>query len=124
MVKESPSPLSIAVAVVSGAVVALLIGYLTVLALQTDRPPLITARIIEREIEQRGEATYVPVEVSNEGTTAAAAVVVETARVDGEATATTTVDFLAGGETQRVYAVLPGPAPAEARVRVLGYQEP
>lgn len=123
---EETSRISIVGAVVSGAVVALLLGYLIVLAVGTDDPPLITARVVDAEVRQRGGATYVPVEVANGGTLAAAMVILETG-LDGGAdeTTTTTIDFLAGGESRRVYAVLPtasGAGPAWVRVR--SYQEP
>ena len=124
MPAESPSRLSVLVAVASGAVVALLVGYLLVLALQGDRPPVLEARIVEADVRQLEGATYVRMEVSSAGREAAAAVVVETARASGWETAMTTIDFLAGGETRRIYALLPSDGAGPARVRILAYQEP
>ncbi len=123
--KERPSRLSRNVALASGIAIALLVGYLTLEAFRDGAPPVITFEIVAEEGWSENSSAYVPIEVQNSGGRTAAAITVETTfEIAGaEPVVTlTTIDFLAGGESQRFYAV--GPAGTLPSVRLVGFQEP
>lgn len=122
---ERPSRLSRNVALGSGIGIALLLGYLTYGAFADGSPAVITFEVVTSEARTSGASTYVPIEVRNEGGRTAAEVEIETRfeAAGGEPLVKhTRIDFLAGGETRRIYAVGPTAAPLE--VRVLGFQDP
>ncbi|CAN5129569.1 hypothetical protein BH18GEM1_BH18GEM1_17700 [soil metagenome] len=122
--EESPARLSFITAGLSGVLVLALVGYLTWHALQPGPPAAITADIVPAEAWKRNELLYVPVDVRNVGSRPASEVVIEM-RLEGEGGGGTTIGFLAGGESQRIYAAFPegidiGPLIA----RVVSFQEP
>ena len=122
---ERPSHLSRNVAFASAAVIVLLVGYLTIEAFQESSPAAITWEIAAAEGWTRGSSAYVPVDVVNAGGNTAADIEVETEFQvpDGDPIVKRTrIDFLAGGERRRFYAV--GPPGAPLAVRVIGFQEP
>ncbi|HUP20895.1 MAG TPA: hypothetical protein VM778_13230 [Gemmatimonadota bacterium] len=118
------SRLSDVAAVVGGALVLALIGYLAWDAARPSSPPAITATVVQFEVRPEGEAVYVPVDVRNVGDRPATAVVLQVSGAEGEA-ASTVIDYLAGGERARVVVLVEGGAASPAfRVRVRSYQEP
>lgn len=123
--RERPSHPSRNVALASGIAIALLVGYLTVEAFREGAPAAITFEIVAEEGWTDGSSAYVPIDVRNAGGRTAAAIEVE-AKFDvagAEPIVTrTTIDFLAGGEVQRFYAV--GPPGARPSVQLIGFQEP
>jgi len=123
--RERPSHLSRNVAFASAIVIALLVGYLTLEAFRDGSPAVITFEIVAEEGWTEGSSAYVPIDVRNAGGRTAAAIEVETRfEVAGaEPIVTRTIiDFLAGGELRRFYAVGPiGNAPS---LRLIGFQEP
>jgi uncharacterized protein (TIGR02588 family) len=122
---ERPSRLSRNVALVSAVVITALLGYLTFEALRDGSPARITIEVASSEGWSDGSVAYVPVEVRNSGGATAADVEVETAfEVPGgdPIVKRTRLDFLAGGERRRFYAV--GPPGASLTTRVIGFQEP
>lgn len=130
---ETPGRLSRLTAAVSGALIAGLLGYLVVHALRAGEPPAIVAEVVPGETWSRDGVTYLAIDVTNEGDLSARDIVVEVIAEDGtREVRRTTIDFLAGGETQRFYVVVPGPVDATApatgerpRVRILvaGFEE-
>ena len=122
---ERPSDLSRIVALASGIVIAVLVGYLVLQAFRDGSPPVIALEIAEGESWSAGQSAYVPVDVHNTGGRTAAQVEVET-RFDISGSEPlvqrTIIDFLAGGERRRFYAVGPPGTPPTARV--IGFQEP
>ena len=123
--RERPTHLSRNVAFASAVVIALLVGYLTMEALEDGSPAAIAFEVVAEEGWTEGASAYVPIDVRNVGGRTAAAIEVETAFevAGGEPIVSRTViDFLAGGEVRRFYAVgPPGTLPA---VRLIGFQEP
>ncbi|HEU4463824.1 MAG TPA: hypothetical protein VFS53_02145 [Gemmatimonadota bacterium] len=122
---ERPSHLSRNVAIGSGAVIAVLVGYLTIEAFRDGSPAVITHEIAAGEGWTQDSFAYVPVDVANEGGETAADVEVETSfAVPGvePIVKRTRIDFLAGGERRRFYAI--GPRDAPLTVRVIGFQDP
>jgi uncharacterized protein (TIGR02588 family) len=122
---ERPSHLSRNVAIVSAAVIAVLVGYLTLEALRDGSPAVITHEVVTSDGWAHDSFAYVPVDVRNEGGDTAADIEVETsfAVPGGDAIVKRTrIDFLAGGERRRFYAI--GPRDAPLTVRVIGFQEP
>jgi uncharacterized protein (TIGR02588 family) len=122
---ERPSTLSRNVALASAAVIAVLVGYLTVEALKDAAPAAITVEIVERGRWTEGSSDYIPVDVLNTGGSMAADVEIETvfeAPASEPIVKRTSLDFLAAGERQRFYAV--GPREGSLSVRVIGFQEP
>jgi len=122
---EKPSDLSRIVALVSGIVIAVLVGYLTLEAFRDGSPAVIALEIAAGEGWSEGESAYVPVDVRNSGGRTAAEIEVETRfeTPDSEPVVKRTViDFLAGGERRRFYAV--GPVGTRPSARVIGFQEP
>jgi uncharacterized protein (TIGR02588 family) len=123
--RERPSHLSRNVAVVSAGVIALLVGYLTLEAFRDGSPASITFEIVAEEGWTEESSAYVPIDVRNAGGRTAAAIEVETKfDVAGAepVVSRTIIDFLAGGEVRRIYAV--GPAGTEPTARIIGFQEP
>lgn len=122
---ERPSHLSRNVALGSAIVIALLVGYLTIEALRDGSPAAITFEVVAEESWTEGSSAYVPIDVRNAGGRTAAAIEVETKFevIGAEPIVTRTIiDFLAGGEVRRFYAV--GPTGALPSVRLIGFQEP
>ena len=122
---ERPSHLSRNVAIGSAAVIALLVGYLTVEAFREASPAVIAFEIVAEESWADDSAAYVPIDVRNTGGSTAADIEVETvfdAADGGPLVKRTRIDFLAAGERRRIYAA--GPPGAALRVRTLGFQEP
>ena len=123
--RERPSHLSRNVAVASAIVIAVLVGYLTLEAFRDGSPAVITFEVVAEEGWTEGASGYVPIDVRNTGGRTAAAIEVET-RFDvagAEPIVTRTViDFLAGGEVRRIYAV--GPPGTLPTARLVGFQEP
>lgn len=122
---ERPSHLSRNVAVGSAIVIAFLVGYLTLEAFRDGTPAAITFELVAEEGWTHESSAYVPIDVRNEGGRTAAAIEVETMfEVAGAEPIVkrTIIDFLAGGEVRRFYAV--GPAGTLPAVRLIGFQEP
>jgi uncharacterized protein (TIGR02588 family) len=122
---EKPSDLSRIVALVSGIVIVVLVGYLTLEAFRDGSPAGIALQIAAEEGWSEGESAYVPVDVRNTGGRTAAQIEVETRfEIPGSEPLVkrTVIDFLAGGERRRFYAV--GPTGILPTARVIGFQEP
>lgn len=122
---ERPSDLSRVVALVSGIVIAVLVGYLTLEAFRDGSPAVIALEIAAGEGWSEGGSAYVPVDVRNTGGRTAAQIEVETRfETPGSEPLVkrTIIDFLAGGERRRFYAV--GPVGTQPSARVIGLQEP
>jgi uncharacterized protein (TIGR02588 family) len=122
---EKPSDLSRVVALVSGIVIAVLVGYLTLEAFRDGSPAIIALEIVAGEGWTEGGSAYVPVDVRNTGGRTAAQIEVETRfETPGSEPLVkrTVIDFLAGGERRRFYAV--GPVGTQPTARVIGFQEP
>lgn len=122
---ERPSDLSRIVAVASGIVIAALVGYLAWDASRDGSPAAIGVEVVEDEAWSEGGSAYVPVDVRNTGGRTVAQVEVETSfDVPGAEPIVkrTVIDFLAGGEQSRFYAI--GPPGVTPAVRVIGFQEP
>ena len=122
---ERPSHLSRNVAIGSAAVIAVLVGYLTIEAFRDGSPAVITHEIAASEGWMQDSLAYVPVDVVNEGGNTAADVEIETSfAIPGgdPIVKRTRFDFLAGGERRRFYAI--GPPDAPLTVRVIGFQDP
>jgi uncharacterized protein (TIGR02588 family) len=109
-----------AVAVVA-AVVALILAQIP----GEDRPAAPTATV--DAVQQVGDAFHVDVTVTNAGSRTAANVQVAAELTVGgeEQTGDQTIDFLSGGEDQRLSFVFDDdPADGELRVAITGYAEP
>jgi uncharacterized protein (TIGR02588 family) len=121
---EQPTALSYATAAVSGAIVLALVGYLTFHALEPGSPAAITADVVPADAWRRDGLLYVPIDVHNAGGRPASEVVIEM-RLEADGGGETTIDYLAGGESQRIYMTAAASADA-ARViaRVVSFQEP
>ena len=122
---ERPSTLSRNVALASAAVIVVLVGYLTREAIRDGSPAIIAFEVAESERWTDGSSVYVPVDVMNTGGATAADIEVETSfEVPGgePIVKRTSLDYLAGGEQRRFYAV--GPPDASLTVRLIGFQEP
>lgn len=123
--QERPSHHSRNVALASGIAIALLVGYLTVEAFRDGAPAAISFEIVPEEGWTVGTSAYVPIDVRNTGGQTAAAIEIETKfdAAGAEPIVTRTIiDFLAGGELQRFYAV--GPPGTLPTIRLIGFQEP
>lgn len=131
---EAPGRLSTVTAAVSGLLVAGLIGYLTVHAFGPNEPPAIVAEAVPAENWTRDGTSYLAIDVRNEGDLAAADVQVQVQPDgDGVEVRRASIDYLAGGETSRIYVAVPGAGAASGsaegprrapRVRVVGFKEP
>lgn len=123
---ERPSHLSRNVAIGSAAVIAVLVGYLTLEAFRQGSPAVIAFEIVTADGWTDDSFAYVPIDVRNAGGNTAADVEVETTFEGAGGSAPivkrTRIDFLAAGERRRIYAV--GPPGVPVRVRTLGFQEP
>ena len=122
---EKASDLSRIVALVSGIVIAALVGYLILQAFRDGSPAVIALEIAAGEGWSEGESAYVPIDVRNTGGQTAAHIEVETRfTLPGSEPLIkrTVIDFLAGGERRRFYAV--GPVGTLPTARVIGFQEP
>lgn len=121
---DAPTFVSYIAAAVSGALVVLLMGYLAYDAYGPVAPPRITAQVVSQEIRRTDGQAYVPVEVANEGEDAAAQIVVEVAAEESPDGIETVIDYLAGGESRRIVALVTGEASSSFGARVVSYQEP
>jgi uncharacterized protein (TIGR02588 family) len=121
---DEPTAFSYVAAAVGAGLTLLLAGYLAYDAVRSEAPPRLRAVVVAAEVREDGSQSYVPVDVTNAGDRAAVQVVVETTGEDGEATVQSVIDYLAGGETRRVVAVVPTSPGGAFRARVVGYQEP
>jgi uncharacterized protein (TIGR02588 family) len=122
---ERPSRLSRNVAFVCAIVIAVLVAYLTIEAFRDGSPAVITFEVVAEEGWTEGSSAHVPIDVRNAGGRTAAGIEVETAfEVAGAQPIVkrTIIDFLAGGEVRRFYAV--GPPGTTPSVRLIGFQEP
>ncbi|HUP02096.1 MAG TPA: hypothetical protein VM737_11320 [Gemmatimonadota bacterium] len=123
--EERPARLSYVTAAVSGALILALVGYLVVQAVRADEPAQIAAEVVAGEGWTRNGVAYVPVDVMNLGDQAAAQVVIETEAPGAAGPQTATIDYLAGGERQRIYVALSASAdPADMTARAVTFQEP
>lgn len=130
---EEPSRLSRLAAAISGVLVASLFGYLVIHAIRADEPPAIVAEAVPEASWTRDGVTYLAIDVSNTGDQSARDVQIQVQpEGDGEKVRLTIIDFLAGGETSRIYVAVPGPArdPSSGRdtgrelhVLVVGFKE-
>ena len=130
---ENPSGISRVTAAISGALVAALIGYLAIHAIQSDEPPAIVAEAVPEAGWTRDGVTYLAIDVRNEGDESARDVQIQVEpEGDGGEVRRTLIDFLAGGETSRIYVAVPGPVREplpgndggrELRVLVVGFEE-
>lgn len=130
---EEPGHLSRVTAAISGALVVSLVGYLTIHAVQASDPPSIVAEAVPDASWTRDGVTYLAIDVSNEGDQSARDVQIEVRpQGDGTEVRQTIIDFLAGGETSRIYVAVSGPvwnpapgnaAGRELRVLVVGFKE-
>jgi uncharacterized protein (TIGR02588 family) len=130
---ENPSSLSRVTAAISGALVAALIGYLAIHAIRADDPPSIVAEAIPEASWTRDGVTYMAIDVRNEGDQSARDVQIQVEpEGDGAEVRRTVIDYLAGGETSRIYVAVPGPvvdasrgadAGRELHVLVVGFKE-
>jgi uncharacterized protein (TIGR02588 family) len=109
----------------SGIVIAVLVGYLTLEAFRDGSPAVIVLETAAGEGWTEEQSAYVPIDVRNSGGRTAAQIEVETRfEVPGAEPLVkrTIIDFLAGWERRRLYAV--GPPGTTPTARVLGFQEP
>lgn len=121
---DAPTLVSYVAAAVSGILVACLMGYLIYDSYGPVAPPRITAVVVSHEIRRTDGQAYVPVEVANEGEDAAAQIVVEVAAEEAPDGIETVIDYLAGGESRRIVALVTGEASSTFGARVVSYQEP
>lgn len=127
--EEAPGTLSRLAAGISGALIAGLLGYMTVHAWRVDERPAIVTTAVPGEAWSREGRSYQAFDVRNDGELAASDVVVEARDEAGRSIGRTTIEFLAGGETRRIYVVVPAadgrdrPA-AGIRLQVTSFQEP
>ncbi len=127
---EAPGRPSAVTAAISGALVAALIGYLVIHAVGSNAPPAIVAGAVPGENWSRDGVTYMAIDVKNEGDLAASDVQIQVQPDgDGAEIRRTSIDYLAGGETARIYVALPrsgagADATAGVRVLVVGFKEP
>lgn len=131
--KEAPGRLSTLTAAVSGALVAALVGYLAVHAVGSNAPPAIVADAVPEANWSRAGVTYLAIDVRNEGDLPASDVQIQVQpEKDGEEIRHASVDYLAGGETSRIYVAVSGASPTaaeessarELHVMVVGFKEP
>ena len=130
---EAPGRLSRVTATISGALVAALIGYLAIHAIQAGDPPAIVAEAVPEASWTRDGVSYLAIDVRNEGDQAARDVQIQVEpEGDGAEVRRTVIDFLAGGETSRIYVAVPGPIGGaasgadvgrELHVLVVGFKE-
>lgn len=130
---EPPGRLSRVTAAISGALVAALIGYLAIHAIQAGDPPAIVAQAVSEASWTRDGVTYLAIDVRNEGDQSARDVQIQVEpEGDGAEVRRTVIDFLAGGETSRIFVAVPGvvgdassgaDAGRELHVLVVGFKE-
>ncbi|MGH7558829.1 MAG: hypothetical protein ACREMD_13815 [Gemmatimonadota bacterium] len=129
---EAPGKPSVVAAAISGALVVALIGYLVIHAIGSNDPPAIVAGNVPGENWSRDGMTYLAIDVKNEGELAASDVQVQV-QPDGNGAEVrrTTIDYLAGGETARIYVAVPQSTTAAGadgartlQVLVVGFKEP
>ena len=130
---EEPGHLSRVTAAISGLLVVSLIGYLVVHAIRAGDPPAIVAEAVPEAGWTRDGVTYLAIDVRNEGDQAARDVEIQVEpEGDGTEVRRTIIDFLAGGETSRIYVAVSGPVweatarrsgGRELRILVVGFEE-
>ena len=116
-----------AILAVSIAVIVMLVGYLAIAGLSGSGPPALRA-----EVGPAGAAAgpdggwLVPVEVRNDGGTAAVGIVVEgTATVSGEEEVSElTIDVLAAESEVQVVLGFGGQPDGDISLRIVGYETP
>ena len=129
---EKPGVPSAVAAAISGALVVALIGYLVIHAIGSNDPPSIVAQVVPGETWSRDGSTYLAIDVKNAGDLAASDVQIQVQPDgDGAEVRRAIIDYLAGGETARIYVALPQSATASAadeapdlNVLVVGFKEP
>lgn len=112
---------------VSTLLVIGVVGFLLVSGLTNSGPAVIRASAsMDEAIEGPDGGWLVPLQVRNEGGSAAVAIVVEgTATVDGaEETSELAVDILAGGSVAELVLGFSGRPEGEVTVRVVGFETP
>ena len=113
--------------ILGGSVVVIiaLLGYLTLRALNGERPASIVVQAAAGRAEVSG-AWLVPLRVRNDGDAAAAAVAIEAiATVAGaEETSEVVVDLLPGESERDVVASFGGQPEGAVRTRIVGYELP
>jgi uncharacterized protein (TIGR02588 family) len=113
--------------VVSVSLVVALVGYLLVTGLTNGGPAAIRAEVVREDAIEGPDGSWLaPLTVSNDGGTAAVAIVMEgTAMVDGaEETSELVVDILAAGSEVELMLGFSGPPEGEVDLRVVGYEAP
>jgi uncharacterized protein (TIGR02588 family) len=130
---ENPGGFSRLTAAISGALVAALIGYLAIHAVQAGDPPAIVAEAVPEASWTRDGVTYLAIDVRNKGDQSARDVQIQVEpEGDGGEVRQTLIDFLAGGETSRIYVAVPGPVREptagngggrEVRVLIVGFKQ-
>jgi uncharacterized protein (TIGR02588 family) len=89
--------------IIGAALILALVGLVTYLYVSGDnRPPVVEATPLDREIRREEGAYYVPIEVTNQGGRTAEDVVIQAELSTGAGAPEVTeftIDFLAGGET-------------------------
>ena len=129
---ETPGRLSTMTAAISGALVAALLGYLSIHAVRAGDPPSIVTEAVPEASWTRDGVTYLAIDVKNVGDQSARDVQIEVEPEEGGEVRQTLIDFLAGGETSRIYVAVPGPVrepsagdegERELRVLVAGFKE-
>jgi uncharacterized protein (TIGR02588 family) len=115
-----------AVLVVSGAVIAALVGYLAITAVSTPSPPAISILGHLDEARSTDVGWELPVTVRNEGGEAAALVAIEgTATVAGEVeTSEVEIDLLGPGTKADLVLVFSEAPDGEVHLRLVGYRLP
>ncbi|MBA2566074.1 MAG: hypothetical protein H0V09_11735 [Gemmatimonadetes bacterium] len=126
----APSRLSHIVAGVSGVLVLALLLYLGARVLSPLAPARIEAEPDASGIRQQSGVYVVPVDVRNVGDETASRIVVRTTlQLEGSRqepfASEALIDYMAGGESTRVYAVFGSdPSAGGLTSRVLGFQDP
>jgi uncharacterized protein (TIGR02588 family) len=121
---DDPTVLSYIAAAVSGVLLACLVGYLAYDAFHATDPPRIVVAVSEDEVRLVDGHAYVPVDIVNEGDESATQIVIEVSGEGAVEGLETVVDYLAGGESHRVVALVANGAPGSFRARIVSYQEP
>lgn len=97
--------------VISILILAAILGLATWSSVTTgEEPPLITVEAMLDEVRETDSGYYVPISITNDGGKTAQDVMVTGKLSTGEGepeTAEITIDFLAGGETERAELIFP-----------------
>ena len=104
-----------------------LVAVLALRAVGPTAPAALSVTVGTVETRDGKEGWIVPLDVRNDGEAAAKEIVVEASapsRGDTITVPPATIDYLGGGEEQRVYAVFEEAPDGEVTARVGNYQEP